>query len=154
MRAEVGFSLLEGERQARYLDSVHFRNFIRQLLPVDYALLIQRDPAVKTTSRYFLSHFHVRIDWPISEAAEDLGRSLRYISKELYERGEKYAEDMQRKFFEYYNQPFIAGGRARRPSSPRSTCGASRASTPSTSAAAPRAPSSASASAGSRRSCS
>ncbi len=111
MRAEAGFSLLEGERQARYLDSIHFRNFIRQLLPIDYALLIQRDPAVKTTHRYFLSHFHVRIDWPISEAAEDLGRSLRYISKELYERGEKYAEDLQRKFFEYYNQPFIAGGR-------------------------------------------
>ncbi|MCK7513879.1 MAG: hypothetical protein MZV70_64245 [Desulfobacterales bacterium] len=28
----------------RYLESIHFRNFIRALLPVDYALLIQRDP--------------------------------------------------------------------------------------------------------------
>src|SRR5512147_3007568 len=73
------------DRQARYLESVHFRNFIRSLLPVDYALLIQRDPLGRIRNRYHLSHYHVRIDWPISDAAEELGRNLRYISKELYE---------------------------------------------------------------------
>jgi hypothetical protein len=84
---------------------------VRTLLPVDYALLIQRDPTGKIRSRYMLSHYHVRIDWPINDAAEDLARSLRYISKDLYEKGEKNAEDLQRKLFEYYAQPVMSGGR-------------------------------------------
>jgi hypothetical protein len=99
------------DRNWRYLESIHFRNFIRSLLPVDYALLIQRDPVSHSHSRYHLSHYHVRIDWPISDAAEDLARNLRYISKEIYEKGEKCAEDLQRKLFEYYGQPVMAGGR-------------------------------------------
>ena len=104
---------LEGkfDRTQKYLESVHFFNFIRVLLPVDYALLIQRDPASKSRSRYALSHFHVRIDWPIADAAEDLSRNLRYISKDLYEKGDKYAENIQKKFFEYYGLPVMAGGR-------------------------------------------
>lgn len=93
------------------LDSVHFFDFIRILLPVDYALLIQRVPAVKARDRYCLSHFHVRIDWPIADAAEDLAQSLRYISKDIYEKGDKYAEDIQKKFFEYYGIPVMVGGR-------------------------------------------
>jgi hypothetical protein len=111
MRSEISPALGKNARQARYLESVHFRNFTRALLPVDYALLIQRDSTSANRHRYFLSHYHVRIDWPISEAAEDLARSLRYISKELYEKGEKVAEDLQKKLFEYYNQPTMAGGR-------------------------------------------
>lgn len=111
MRSESILSTIRHDRQARYLESVHFRNFIRTLLPVDYALLIQRDTVSTFRHRYQLSHYHVRIDWPISEAAEDLGRNLRYISKDLYEKGEKPAEDLQRKLFEYYNQPFMSGGR-------------------------------------------
>lgn len=99
------------DRACRYLESVHFRNFIRVLLPVDYALLIQRDTVSKPRSRYILSHYHVRVDWPINDAAEDLARSLRYISKDLYEKGEKTAEDLQRKLFEYYGQPVMSGGR-------------------------------------------
>lgn len=99
------------DRNLKYLDSVHFNNFIKGLLPVDYALLIQRDSSVKLRDRYLLSHFHVRIDWPIADAAEDLAKSLRYISKELYEKGEKYAEDVQKKFFEYFGLPVMVGGR-------------------------------------------
>ncbi len=76
-----------------------------------YALLIQRNPTGKAKSRYSLSHFHVRIDWPIAEAAEDLARTLKYISKDLFEKGDKYAEDIQKKFFEYYGLPLMAGGR-------------------------------------------
>jgi hypothetical protein len=53
----------------------------------------------------------VRVDWPIADAAEDLASSLRYISKELYEKGDKYAEDIQKKFFEYYCLPVMVGGR-------------------------------------------
>jgi hypothetical protein len=99
------------DRHQKYFDAVHFYNFLEVLLPVDYALLIQRDPASRIKDRYSLSHFHVRVDWPIADAAEDLGQSLRYISKDLYEKGEKYAELMQRKLFEYYGMPLMVGGR-------------------------------------------
>jgi hypothetical protein len=99
------------DRNQKYLDTGSFFNFVKVLLPVDYALLIQRDPASKTRNRYGLTHFHVRIDWPIADAAEDLARDLRYISKNLYEKGDKYAEDIQKKFFEYYGLPVMAGGR-------------------------------------------
>jgi hypothetical protein len=100
------------DRTQKYLESVHFMDVFDELLPVDYALLIQRDPTTqKGKNRYSISHFHVRIDWPITEAAEDLARTLRYISKDLYEKGEKYAEDAQKKFFEYYGLPDMVGGR-------------------------------------------
>ncbi len=99
------------DRNQKFLESVQFLDFFKNLLPVDYALLIQRDPSSHTRDRYCLSHFHVRIDWPIADAAEDLARSLRYISKDLYEKGDKYAEDVQKKFFEYYGLPVMAGGR-------------------------------------------
>ena len=99
------------DRSWKYLESIQFKNFIKQLLPVDYALLIQRDTAGMSKNRYGLSHFHVRIDWPIADAAEDMAQSLRYISKDLYEKGDKYAEDIQKKFFEYYGLPVMAGGR-------------------------------------------
>jgi len=99
------------DRNQKYLDSAHFSNFLKVLLPVDYALLIQRDPASKARNRYSLSHFHVRIDWPIADAAEDLARSLRYISKDIFEKGDKYAEDIQKKYFEFYGLPVMAGGR-------------------------------------------
>ncbi len=99
------------DRNWKYLESINFRNLIKLLLPVDYALLIQRDPSGIAKGRYSLSHFHVRIDWPIADAAEDLAQSLRYISKDLYEKGDKYAEDLQKKFFEFYGLPVMAGGR-------------------------------------------
>jgi len=99
------------DRNWKYMESINFRNFMKTLLPVDYALLIQRDPAGVAKGRYSLSHFHVRIDWPIADAAEDLAQSLRYISKDLYEKGDKYAEDIQKKFFEFYGLPVMAGGR-------------------------------------------
>ena len=99
------------DRTHKYFDSIHFVDFLKDLLPVDYALLIQRDPTSHIRDRYSLSHFHVKVDWPIADAAEELARSLRYISKDLYEKGDKYAEDIQKKFFEYYGLPVMAGGR-------------------------------------------
>ena len=81
------------------------------MLPVDYALLIQGNSAGLAKNRYGLTHFHVRIDWPITEAAEDMARSLRYISKDIFEKDDKYAEDIQKKFFEYYGLPVMVGGR-------------------------------------------
>ena len=99
------------DRNQKYLDSLKFTNFINSLLKVDYALLIQRDESVKGKDRYGISHYHVKIDWPIADAAEELAKELRYILKDLYERGDKYAEDTQKKFFEYYGIPVMAGGR-------------------------------------------
>jgi hypothetical protein len=99
------------DRNQKYVESAHFFNFLKILLPIDYALLIQRDPATRSRNRYSLTHFHVRIDWPITEAAEDMAQSLRYISKDLYEKGDKYAETVQKKFFEYYGLPVMVGGR-------------------------------------------
>jgi len=99
------------DRNLKFLDSVHFTNFLSTLLPVDYALLIQRDADYRSSTRYSLSHYHVRIDWPIADAAEKLAISLRYISQDLYEKGDKYAEMMQKKFFEYYGLQLMAGGR-------------------------------------------
>lgn len=99
------------DRNQKYLESAQFSPFLKALLPVDYALLIQRDPTSKARNRYGLSHFHVRVDWPITDAAEDLAKDLRYISKDIFERGDKYAEDLQKKFFEFYGQPVMVGGR-------------------------------------------
>ncbi|MEA1967847.1 MAG: hypothetical protein U9N77_06475 [Thermodesulfobacteriota bacterium] len=93
----------------KYMETPGFFDFMKSLLPVDYALLVQ--PDVRLKKSYALTHVHVRIDWPIAEAAEELAKSLRYISRDLYEKGDKYAENIQNKFFEYYGMPLMAGGR-------------------------------------------
>jgi hypothetical protein len=98
-------------RNIKFFEGPHFSDFLKGLLPADYALLIQRDASVKTRNRYGLSHFRVRVDWSIADAAEDLARELRYVSKDLYEHGETYAEEMQKKLFEYYGLPYTSGGR-------------------------------------------
>lgn len=96
-------------RNLKFFETNEFFSLLRSLLPLDYALLIQRNQQTKV--RYALTHFHVRVDWPIADASEALARDLRYISKDLYEKGDKYAEDFQKKFFEYYGVPAMAGGR-------------------------------------------
>ena len=111
LRSETLPALEQFDRSYKGLESLHFDTLFKNLLQVDYALLIQRDPSRLSRNHYGLTHFHVRIDWPIAEAAEDLARQLRYISKDLYEKGDKYAEDIQKKFFEYYSLPAMAGGR-------------------------------------------
>ncbi|MDH5543360.1 MAG: hypothetical protein OEY64_10410 [Nitrospinota bacterium] len=88
-----------------------FLDLIKALLPVDYALLIQPDQSTKSKLRFSLSHFHVRIDWLIDFAAEALGKELRYVSKDLYEKGEEYAEEMVEKLFEYYSFHHTVSGR-------------------------------------------
>ena len=95
----------------RNFDSPNFFNLIEQLLDVDYALLIQQDPSVKKKNRYSLTHFHVKIDWPIADAAQDLAKSLRYIQHNLYENGDKEGRILQSKLFEYYGCHYTVGGR-------------------------------------------
>lgn len=95
----------------RYFNNPAFSRFIKDMQPVDYALLIQNDPTIKSQNRYMMSHFHVRVDWPIDDATEDMGQNLRYISKDLYERGEKYAANLHHKLFENYGFHHSVGGR-------------------------------------------
>ena len=71
----------------------------------------QQDPTVKKRNRYALTHYHVKIDWPIADAAEDLGKWLRYIQNNLYEKGDNEARILQRKLFEYYGCHHSIGGR-------------------------------------------
>jgi hypothetical protein len=98
-------------KNLRYFDNPGFETMIEELLPIDYALLIQKDPTIKKRNRYVLSHFHVRIDWPIDDATEEMAKQLRYISKDLYERGEKYARQLHQKLFEKYGFHHSVGGR-------------------------------------------
>ena len=106
------FNLTEVYRQRmRFLENSGFSNLLRSLLKTDFAVLIQRDTTVKARYRYGISHFHVRIDWPVAEAAEDLAKYLRYISKSLYEKEDREGEILQQKLYEYYGHHHTVGGR-------------------------------------------
>jgi hypothetical protein len=98
-------------QRMKYFEDREFAALLKNLINSDYAVLIQRDQSIKTRNRYIISHFHVRIDWPVADAAEDLGRYLRYISKNLYERGDRHGEILQQKLFEYYGCHHLVGGR-------------------------------------------
>ena len=108
----ANFSLYKRFHQnLRHFYSPGFLDFLEDLLNVDYALLIQQDPTVKRKNRYSLTHFHVKIDWPIADASEDLAKWLRYIQNNLYENGDKEARILQNKLFEYYGCHHSVGGR-------------------------------------------
>jgi hypothetical protein len=108
----ASFSLYKKFHQnLRHFHNPGFLDFLEGLVNVDYALLIQQDPTVKKKNRYSLTHFHVKIDWPIADAAEDLAKGLRYIQNNLYERGDKEARILQNKLFEYYGCHHSVGGR-------------------------------------------
>ena len=95
----------------RYFDKPHFLDLVENLINIDYALLIQQDPTIKKRNRYALTHFHVKIDWPIADAAEDLAKWLRYIQNNLYEKSDREARILQNKLFEYYGCHHSVGGR-------------------------------------------
>jgi hypothetical protein len=95
----------------RYFNNPNFTTLIKDLSHIDYALLIQNDPSIKKENRYMMTHFHVRVDWPIDNATEEMAQDYRYIAKELYERGEKYANHLENKLFENYGFHHSVGGR-------------------------------------------
>lgn len=98
-------------QKMRFFEDTAFPSLLREILKCDYAVMIQQDPTIKTRYRYGLTHFHVRVDWPVAQAAEDLGKYLRYISKDLYEKGDKPGEIVQQKLYEYYGFHHSVGGR-------------------------------------------
>lgn len=95
----------------RYFNNPNFTTLIKDLSNIDYALLIQNDPSVKKENRYMMTHFHVRVDWPIDNATEEMAQDYRYITKDLYEKGEKYANHLENKLFENYGFHHSVGGR-------------------------------------------
>ena len=99
------------QKNLKNFDSPKSINLLEQLLDIDYALLIQQDPTARRKNRYSLTHFHVKIDWPIADAAENLAKKLRYIQNNLYEKGDKVARVLQNKLFEYYGCHHSVGGR-------------------------------------------
>ena len=108
----VNFSFYKKFNQnLRYFDKPRFLDFIENLMDIDYALLIQQSPTIKKKNRYALTHFHVKIDWPIADGAEDLAKWLRYIQNNLYEKGDQNARHLQNKLFEYYGCHHSVGGR-------------------------------------------
>ena len=108
----ANFSLYKQFHQnLRYFDNPGFLDFLEELINVDYALLVQPDTTIKKKNRYSLTHFHVKIDWPIADAAEDLAKWLRYIQNSLHESGDKPARILQNKLFEYYGCHHSVGGR-------------------------------------------
>jgi hypothetical protein len=111
--SELTFVQLHREytKNLRYFDNLGFQDLVIDLLPVDYALLIQRAPSARRPNRYALTHFRVRIDWPVDDATDNMAQQLRYVSKELYEKGEKYAQSLQNKLFESYGFHYAVGGR-------------------------------------------
>jgi len=98
-------------KNLRYFENPGFEDLVTDLLPVDYALLIQQDPSIRSRTRYAMTHFHVKIDWPIDSATEEMGQQLRYIAKDLYEVDEKYAQNLNNKLFEMYGFHHTVGGR-------------------------------------------
>jgi hypothetical protein len=98
-------------QRMRFFNDPSFKEVLTSLLDTDFAVLLQRDPTVKARYRFGISHFHVKIDWPVADAAQDLGRQLRYISKDLYEKGDRCAETLQQKLYEYYGLHHTVGGR-------------------------------------------
>ena len=92
---------------ASSLDSPAFSALLDALLKLDYALIVQRDPR----SQLSLSHVHVKVERLTDNAIRELAQALGYIERRLFERGERYVEAIEAKFYEYYGFPPNASGR-------------------------------------------
>ena len=90
------------------IDAPECLGLLRQLLPLDYALLVTRPSA---GAPLHLSHMHVKVERLTDNAIRDLGRKLGYVRRSLMERGEDFAEALEAKFFEYYGFRAPASGR-------------------------------------------
>ncbi len=90
-------------------DALDFAKLMRRLLPLDFALLMQRDADGRAVPR--LSHMHVKVERLTDIALKELGRELGYIDRSLFERGEDYVDTFEAKFFEYFGFAPHASGR-------------------------------------------
>lgn len=95
------------------LDGAESEALLRKLLPLDYALLVERPGLLDglASSPATLTHLHMKVERLTDNAIRDLGRRLGYIRRSLFERGEDYADALEGKFFEYFGFPAVASGR-------------------------------------------
>ncbi len=92
-------------------DSPGLDTLVRRLLPLDYALMVERVAEGDGDEVFALTHFHVKLERLTDNAIKDLGRGLGYIERRLFERGEDYVEALEAKFYEYYGFSANASGR-------------------------------------------
>ncbi|MGD9537845.1 MAG: hypothetical protein AB7P52_17455 [Alphaproteobacteria bacterium] len=89
------------------LDAPGFDPLFAALLRFDYALVMQ----MEAPARYALTHMHVKVERLTDNALGEFGRSLGYIERRLFERGEAYVEAIEAKYYEYFGFPPNASGR-------------------------------------------
>ena len=89
------------------LDASGFDRVFTELLNLDYALIVQREERL----RFALTHMHVKIERLTDNAIRELAKSLGYIERRLFERGETYVEAIEAKFYEYFGFSPNASGR-------------------------------------------
>ncbi len=94
----------------RHTNHEKFNSLLKMLLPLDYALLVQRT-ADGEAWPFELTHFHVKVERLLDNAIRGLALYLNYIEQSLYERGEEYVDILEKKFFEYFNFYHNASGR-------------------------------------------
>ncbi len=107
-RMGSGITLDEIRAEALDLRSAECEGILRQLLPIDYALLAERPEPGRPLQ---LSHAHVKIERLTDIAVRQLALDLGYIERRLFERSEDYADALEAKFYEYYGFPANASGR-------------------------------------------
>ena len=104
--------LADFQHSLRFAHHERFEDLLRMLLPLDYALIIQRTPCKDGKNHHFeLTHFHVKIERLMDNALRAMGVHLNYFERGLYERGEAFIDSLERKFFEYFNFYHNAAGR-------------------------------------------
>jgi hypothetical protein len=88
------------------LQAPQAEQLLRKLSKLDYALMIERND-----DTFALTHMHVKVERLTDNAIKDLGKTLGYIDRRLFERGEDYVDALEAKFFEYYGFSQNASGR-------------------------------------------
>jgi hypothetical protein len=93
------------------LASEEVGGLIRNLSRLDYALMIERQDDDDDDPEFRLSHMHVKVERLTDNAIKDLAKSLGYVDRRLFERGEDYVDALEIKFFEYFGFSANASGR-------------------------------------------
>ncbi|MBF0137180.1 MAG: hypothetical protein H7833_14590 [Magnetococcus sp. DMHC-1] len=105
-------ALKDYDHAYRLVNHERFEFLLRALMPLDFSLLIQKKATEECKTRQFqLTHFHVKIERLTDSALRSLGIHLNYLKKGLYERGEEFIDEFEKKFFEYFNFYHNAAGR-------------------------------------------
>lgn len=120
LQGRVSDALLKDfESDDRMMTSPKFPRLIAESNGLESALLIQRDSSVKSRARFALTDAFVKVDYPITDAAEMLMRHLRYVNRQITEldAGEDSSkiptsEKFEEMFYKYYGlHPATEGNR-------------------------------------------